>query len=105
MLIGAVCLGLFCVTSFGQSSENSSGPIPVKSDRIAAPPAPQKNQAPASKGTEQNNKVMLRSQTDSMDSKKMTTPTVKLSNDSLNRRNPNGNAPAYPDHTTSDSLK
>jgi hypothetical protein len=72
-----ILLTAFCFCSFAamsQSNNNSSGQVPINADPASTPPPVQTAPATPPRGTEPNNKVMLKAQTDSMDSKRKTTP-------------------------------
>ena|SRR5215203_1786686 len=66
-----------CIAAFSQSNNNTSGPIPINSDP-AAVPVPVQNTPSTPKTGPPINKVILRSQVDSMDAKKRTTPPPSL---------------------------
>ena len=67
----AICFCSFA--SLAQSSGNSSGQVPINADPAAVPPV-QNAPVPLPQGTAPTNKVMLKAQTDSMDSKRKTSP-------------------------------
>jgi hypothetical protein len=70
LLLTGIC---FCsVVSFAQS--NSSNQIPINADPSTSPQPVQPVPVPPQQGTPPTNKVMLKAQTDSMDSKRRTTP-------------------------------
>src|SRR5438045_6286850 len=67
----------FCsLVANAQSNNYPSTPVPVNADPVSTPPPVQNQNAPVTppRGTEPNNKVMLKAQTDSMDSKRKTAP-------------------------------
>ena len=100
-LLFTVCMcGTFLISN-AQSNSNT----PARADSINN--NRNTNQAvPASRGTEPNNRTILRSQTDSMDSRIKSPAPVRTLPDSTRRRNgmPDSNAPVYPANRR-DSLK
>jgi len=72
LLIG-IC---FCnIHLIAQTNTNTPNRIPVNADPSSTPPPVQSSPTTPQRGTEPNNKVMLRAVTDSMDSKKRTAPS------------------------------
>jgi hypothetical protein len=72
------------INAMAQSNSNPTGTVPINADRASTPPPIQTAPVTPQPAAPPTNKVMLRSQLDSMDTKKRTTPppTQKVYTDS-----------------------
>jgi hypothetical protein len=70
-LLSVICLSTI---ASAQSNNNSSGQVPINADQSGTPPPVQNTPVTPQRVAPPNNKVMLRAQTDSMDSQRKTVP-------------------------------
>ena len=73
LLVAGLCF--YSIAAFSQSNNNSSGKIPVNADPASTPPPVQAVPATPQTNAPPINKVILKSQVDSMDTKKRNSPT------------------------------
>ena len=71
LLLSGIC---FCSIAVMSQSSTPPNQVPINADPASTPPPTQNAPVQPPRGTEPNNKVMLKAQTDSMDSKRKSAP-------------------------------